>query len=53
MHPEHALSAALFQISLHLILQLGYGLYKTFSKTNIISRHGRDHELSHAQRRPV
>lgn len=51
MHPELDLSAVLFQISLHIILQLGIGLCKTSSNTKIIIQHGRDDELSHAYRR--
>lgn len=53
MHPEFALSLVLFQIIFHLILQLGYGLYKTFRNTKIVTQHGRDDELGHAHRRSI
>ncbi len=37
MHPELVLSIVLFQIKLHLVLQLGFGIYKTISKIGAVA----------------
>ena len=53
MHPELLLSAVLFQISLHIVLQLGYGFYKTISNTKTVTQLSRNDELNHEHRRSV
>ena len=51
MHPELVLSIVLFQIKLHLVLQLGFGVYNTIVRA--VAQHGRDDELRHAYRRSI
>lgn len=53
MHPELLYSAVLFQIRLHICLQLGYGFYKTISNSKFVSQYGRNRELSHVHRRSI
>lgn len=53
MHSELLLSIVLFQIGLHLLLQLGYSFFRIIASIKIFAQYGRTNEPSPAGPRSV